>query len=411
METRTPLIEFRNVTKRFGRLLVLDAINLKIYDGEVTVIIGLSGTGKSVLLKHIVGLLEPDAGEIFYNGKPLKNMNAAEKKAYLNDVSYMFQQNALFDSMTVAENLCLPLRYDMRLSRKDARERALDYLRQTDLLGFEDAYPAQLSGGMQKRVALARALATGSKVVLFDEPTTGQDPVRKNAILNMVAQYQRRLGFTAVLISHDIPDVFFISDRILVLYKHKITFEGSPEEFNEAKLPFREELLQSLKEFETSVNSLYSMHQFRLRYQAELRPPEDDYRYVLAVLSLADFNNICNNLGEDVGRALLAAVETLLGRYFGIKIPDSFFARLKLNEFAIMLPNMDEAGTRQILSEFAHEIANHETVVNVLQAGARPRTGVKADIVAGFAVGNAKTYIEDVFAGALKNQMILATLN
>lgn len=411
METRTPLIEFRNVTKRFGRLLVLDAINLKIYDGEVTVIIGLSGTGKSVLLKHIVGLLEPDSGEILYNGKALKSMNAAEKKAYLNDVSYMFQNNALFDSMTVAENIGLPLRYDMGLSKKETQDRVAHYLKQTDLTGFEDAYPAQLSGGMQKRVALARALATGPKVVLFDEPTTGQDPVRKNAILNMVAQYQRRIGFTAVLISHDIPDVFFISDRILVLYERKIAFEGSPEEFNAARLPFKDELLQSLKEFEENVNGLYSMQQFRLRYQAELETPSGEYHYVLAVLTLADFNNICNNLGEDVCRAMLGRFEVLLEKYFGAKIPGSFFARLKLNEFTIMLPNMDEASARQILSEFANEIGKDAAVVNVFKAGASEKPhAVKADIIAGLAVGDAGVYIEDVFAGALKNQMILATL-
>lgn len=411
METRTPLIEFKNVTKRFGRLLVLDAIDLKIYDGEVTVIIGLSGTGKSVLLKHIVGLMEPDVGEILYNGKSLKNMNAAEKKAYLNDVSYMFQNNALFDSMTVAENVSLPLRYDMGLGKKEAHDRVLTYLRQTDLEGFENAYPAQLSGGMQKRVALARALATGPKVVLFDEPTTGQDPVRKNAILNMVAQYQRRFNFTAVLISHDIPDVFFISDRILVLYDRKIAFQGSPEDFSMARLPFKDELLQSLKEFEDNVNGLYAMQQFRLRYQSELQPSANDYHYVLAVLGLADFNNICNNLSKDMCRRLLARFEVFLEKYFGAKIPGSFFARLKLNEFSIMLPNMDEANARQILSEFAVEIGKDEEIITLLRTnGTQKQTAAKIDIVAGFAVGDASAYIENVFAEALKNQVILATL-
>lgn len=267
---RTPLIEFRNVSKSFGRLKVLDNVNLQIFEGEISVIVGLSGTGKSVLLKHIVGLLEPDAGEILYNGKALGAMSGAEKKAYLNNVSYMFQNNALFDSMTVAENVALPLRYDMGLSKKEARERVLHFLEQTDLTGFEDAYPSQLSGGMQKRVALARALATGPKVVLFDEPTTGQDPVRKNAILNMVAQYQHKFGFTAVLISHEIPDVFFISDRILVLYNRKIAFEGSPREFNTADLLFKNELKASLREFEENINDDYAMGQFKLRYQAEL---------------------------------------------------------------------------------------------------------------------------------------------
>lgn len=413
METRTPLIEFRNVSKRFGRLVVLDQINLKIYDGEVTVIIGLSGTGKSVLLKHIVGLLEPDSGEILYNGKALNVMNSAEKKAYLNDVSYMFQSNALFDSMTVAENVGLPLRYDMGLSKKETHDRVMDFLRQTDLAGFEDAYPSQLSGGMQKRVALARALATGPKVVLFDEPTTGQDPVRKNAILNMVAQYQRRIGFTAVLISHDIPDVFFISDRILVLYDRKIAFEGSPQEFSEIDLPFKTELLQSLKEFEENVNGIYAMQQFKLRYQAELMPPAGAYGYVLAVLALADFNNICNNLGDAACRRLLLRFEDLLEHYFGAKIPGSFFARLKLNEFTVMLSNVDEASARHIFSEFTNDLLADVELGEILQA-CRARSQnpdiCAVDVTAGFASGDADAYIEEVFADALKNQIILATL-
>ena len=267
---KTPLIEFKNVTKRFGRLLVLDSINLKIYDGEVSVIIGFSGTGKSVLLKHIVGLLEPDAGEILYNGKSIQHMNSAEKKAYLHNISYMFQNNALFDSMTVAENVGLPLRYEKGLSKKETAQQVRHYLTQTDLADFGGAYPSQLSGGMQKRVALARALATDPSVVLFDEPTTGQDPVRKNSILNMVAQYQKRFGFTAVLISHDIPDVFYICDRILVLYDHKIAFQGSPQEFDEASLAFKDELLESLKEFETNLNGPYATEQFNLKYKTEL---------------------------------------------------------------------------------------------------------------------------------------------
>lgn len=413
METRTPLIEFRNVSKRFGRLVVLDQINLKIYDGEVTVIIGLSGTGKSVLLKHIVGLLEPDAGEILYNGKALNAMSSAEKKAYLNDVSYMFQSNALFDSMTVAENVGLPLRYEMGLGKKAALDRVMEYLKQTDLVGFEDAYPSQLSGGMQKRVALARALATGPKVVLFDEPTTGQDPVRKNAILNMVAQYQRRIGFTAVLISHDIPDVFFISDRILVLYERKIAFEGSPQEFSEVDLPFKTELLQSLKEFEENVNGIYAMQQFKLRYQVELQPPAGVYSYILAVLALADFNNMCNSLGDEACRKLLLRFEALLEHYFGAKIPGSFFARLKLNEFTVMLPNVDEASARHIFTEFTNDLLADAEFGEVLQACRgqnQNAANCAVDVTAGFASGDADTYIEEVFAGALKNQIILATL-
>ena len=171
------LIEFRNVTKRFGDRTILNGVNLKIYDGEVTTIIGKSGTGKSVLLKHIIGLLRPDAGSILFRGKPIDKMAKAEWNEYLGQISYMFQNNALFDSMTVFENVAMPVRQTTKLSKKEIGEKVMARIKQTELTEVSDKYPSELSGGMQKRVALARALVTDPSIVLFDEPTTGQDPV------------------------------------------------------------------------------------------------------------------------------------------------------------------------------------------------------------------------------------------
>src|SRR5512137_2539365 len=239
----TPLIEFRDITKRFGTLTVLDKVNLQIYEGQVTTIIGLSGTGKSVLLKHIIGLLKPDEGEILFRGKPLGSMTRTEMMSRFAEMSYMFQDNALFDSMTVYENIALPLVETTSLGRAEIDDRVKARLEQTALLEAADKYPSEISGGMQKRVALARALVTDPKIVLFDEPTTGQDPVRKNAILGMIAQYQRSFGFTAILVSHEIPDVYFISNRILALYGKKIVFQGTPEELDEFDHPFKDEVI------------------------------------------------------------------------------------------------------------------------------------------------------------------------
>ena len=213
----TPLIEFKDVTKRFGPRTVLERVNLQIYEGQVTTIIGLSGSGKSVLLKHIIGLLQPDEGTILFKGKPLPTMKKNEKAASLAQISYMFQDNALFDSMTVYENIALPLRETTNLKKAEINLRVTARIEQSELSDAANKYPSELSGGMQKRAALARALVTDPQIVLFDEPTSGQDPVRKNAILSMIAQYQRKFGFTAILVSHEIPDVYFISNRILAL--------------------------------------------------------------------------------------------------------------------------------------------------------------------------------------------------
>lgn len=232
-----PLIQFNQVFKRFGDNAVLMGVDLSIYQGQVTAIIGKSGIGKSVLLKHIIGLLEPDAGEILFQGQAIKAMTAAERSAVKMKFSYMFQGTALFDSMTVYDNVALPLKEKGRVPFREIESRVREKLAQLDLVGIEDKYPSQLSGGMKKRVAMARALVTGPEIVLFDEPTTGLDPIRKNAAHAMIAEYQKTFGFTGVMVSHEIPDVFYISQRIALLDQGRIIFQGSPEEIQNSTEP------------------------------------------------------------------------------------------------------------------------------------------------------------------------------
>lgn len=234
---RDPLIQFRDVFKAFGSNAVLKGVDLSIYLGQVTTIIGKSGIGKSVLLKHIIGLLEPDTGDIFFEGRSLNTMNREQRRAVKMKFSYMFQGTALFDSMTVYENVALPLKEKARAPLKEIDRRVRAKLDQLDLAGIEDKYPSQLSGGMKKRVAMARALVTEPQIVLFDEPTTGLDPVRKNAAHAMIASYQQTFGFTGVMVSHDIPDVFSISQRVALLDKGRIIFQGSPQEIQASDVP------------------------------------------------------------------------------------------------------------------------------------------------------------------------------
>ena len=279
---REPLIEFKGVSKTFGDRNILNRIDLSVYEGEVTTLIGLSGTGKSVTLKHIIGMLKPDEGQILYRGQPIDQMSKKEWNDYIGQISYMFQSNALFDSMTVYENVAMPLKYATNLSKQKIDEKVMARIEQTELTEVADKYPSEISGGMQKRTALARALVTDPSIVLFDEPTTGQDPIRKNAILGMVAEYQKRFGFTALLISHEIPDVYFISNRILALYDRKIVFQGDPEDFEALDHPFRQELISSLESLGEELTGLYSKRHFKVRYQTDLSQRQADATYAEA---------------------------------------------------------------------------------------------------------------------------------
>ena len=168
---KQPIIEFKGITKSFGERTILDKVDFQIYEGEVTTLIGLSGTGKSVTLKHIIGLLKPDEGKIMYKGKPIDEMTKKEWNEYIGQISYLFQNNALFDSMTIIENVSLPLRQTTKMNKQEITEKAMASIEQTELTEVYDKYPSELSGGMQKRAALARALVTDPSLVLFDEPT------------------------------------------------------------------------------------------------------------------------------------------------------------------------------------------------------------------------------------------------
>lgn len=216
------ILRIRGLSKAFGTQVVLDEIDLDIALGSHTTVIGKSGIGKSVLLKCIAGLLAPDAGTISLN----------DESRQAPPCSYMFQQNALFDSLTVSENIALPLREKGRARKKEISERVDALLDQLELTPAAGKYPAEISGGMKKRVALARALITKPEIILFDEPTTGLDPQRKFSVFDMIRSYRLKFGFTVLMVSHDVPEVFEISDRVAWLDAGKIKFFGTPDDLS-----------------------------------------------------------------------------------------------------------------------------------------------------------------------------------
>ena len=224
-------LKIRGLKKHFAQNYVLDGVDLDVSAGSVTTIIGKSGIGKSVLLKCIANLLDADAGTIELNNALIsRKLNVTEGSEV--DFSYMFQNNALFDSLTAFDNIALPLREASNLSEIEVRERTNNMLSNLELSDAAKNFPGELSGGMKKRVALGRALITEPRIVLFDEPTTGLDPERKFSVFEMIADYRKRFDFTALLVSHDIPEVFEISDQVAWLDGGKIKFFGSPRELN-----------------------------------------------------------------------------------------------------------------------------------------------------------------------------------
>ena len=233
----TSLIEIADLRKSFQGRPVLRGVNLSIPAGELTAVIGKSGEGKSVLLKHIIGLMRPDSGDVLFEGRAIAAMSQAERRGLKSAMSYMFQGMALFDSLTVFDNIALPLREKLRIGEPEVRARVVRKLAELELSDVPEKFPSQLSGGMQKRVALARALVIEPRIVLFDEPTTGLDPLRKRAVFQLIDDSRRSFGFTAVMVSHDIPDVFGVADRVALLDEGRIVFSGTSREAMESDQP------------------------------------------------------------------------------------------------------------------------------------------------------------------------------
>ena len=228
----SPLLDVEDLHKSFDDHVVLSGVALKVHRGCVFSVLGPSGAGKSVLLKCLAGVAEPDRGEIRFEGRHVSGADCVARADFRRRCSFLFQSNALFDSLTALENVALPLEQTTDLPFRELRERCMEALRQLELDGFRDHYPGQLSGGMQKRLALARAIVTRPELVFFDEPTAGLDPLRRNAVFAMIAKYQRQFGFTALIVTHDVVEALVASDRVALLDGGRICFEGTSAEFS-----------------------------------------------------------------------------------------------------------------------------------------------------------------------------------
>jgi phospholipid/cholesterol/gamma-HCH transport system ATP-binding protein len=241
------MIEFKNIVKRFGDRTILRGLNFKINEGEILFILGTSGTGKSVLLKNIVGLLKPDEGEIWVDGQEVSQLSEIDYLAVRKKCGMVFQHPALFDSMTVYENVAYGLRKHFGYPEPEIKSRVAKALSLVNLSGIESKMPSQISYGMQKRVSLARTVAIGPKILLFDEPTTGLDPVTTNAVNQLIRDLSRELHTTSIVVSHDMQCALVIADRIIVLDKGEIVDQGAPKELLRSTVPLVQDFLAEVK--------------------------------------------------------------------------------------------------------------------------------------------------------------------
>ncbi|MBQ8785119.1 MAG: ATP-binding cassette domain-containing protein [Alphaproteobacteria bacterium] len=238
-------ISVKNLHKSFGHKVVLDGVNIDIAEGESLVVIGGSGTGKSVLIKCIQGIITPDEGSIKINGKESVGVNKKEAEELYSKMGMLFQGGALFDSLTVWENVAFGLIENQKMPRKQAKQEAIKYLRQVGLSeDVADLSPSELSGGMQKRVGLARAIATNPEIIFFDEPTTGLDPIMADVINDLIINSVKKIGASALTITHDMASARKIADRIAMLYKGKIVWQGSVKELDTTDNPYVRQFVQ-----------------------------------------------------------------------------------------------------------------------------------------------------------------------
>ena len=231
------MIEIENIYKSFNHRGVLNGVSLTVQKGEILAVIGGSGVGKSVLLKHITGLIRPDRGTIKVDGQDVTMLRGKPLVRYRERVGFLFQGGALFDSMTVFENVAFPLREKTKLPEKKIRESVYDILGHVGMQDDGEKFPAELSGGMQKRAALARALITNPEIMLFDEPTTGLDPIIDNSVFKYIRSTHQQIGFTGIIVTHKIPKIFTLVQKVALLSKGVIVATGTPDEVRQSTDP------------------------------------------------------------------------------------------------------------------------------------------------------------------------------
>jgi phospholipid/cholesterol/gamma-HCH transport system ATP-binding protein len=391
-----PLIQFKDVSKRFGKQIVLKEANFSIYQGEITTLIGKSGEGKSVLLKHIIGLMKPDSGQVLFKGKTLSKMRKRERKALKRKFSYMFQSNALFDSMNVFENVALPLKEGNNLPEATIEGLVREKLQQLDLREIDEKYPSQLSGGMKKRVALARALITDPEIVLFDEPTTGLDPIRKNAVHSMISDYQEKFGFTGLIVSHEIPDIFYISQRIIMLQEGQIIFEGSPAEIQQASDSGVLEFIRGLESRHDHLTGMVPKPQGEDRFREEMgRLQRHQIPFSIIIFTVDNIAEINEKVGHIAAQSMLQNFAVEVQR--SLRITDTC-SRYGLNKIMMVLPHTDMDQARKTCAKLSKETKISE----ILKAQISP--GFCFSVSTGFAEAEKDSDIEQVLAIAESEQ-------
>jgi phospholipid/cholesterol/gamma-HCH transport system ATP-binding protein len=241
------MIEFKNVFKNFGDAPVLAGVNLTIEDGLTTAIIGGSGCGKSVTLKHVIGLLKPDRGAVFVDGLEIAKLSYRALAQVRKKIGMVFQGSALFDSMTIGENMTMGLKRHFQFTEREIRAKVAETLAMVGLAGVEPKFPAELSGGMKKRAAIARALVMKPEVLLYDEPTTGLDPPRADSINQLIFDLNERLGVTSVVVTHDMHSVYRVAHKVAMLESGVIRFFGTPQELARCTEPAVEKFLESAR--------------------------------------------------------------------------------------------------------------------------------------------------------------------
>jgi phospholipid/cholesterol/gamma-HCH transport system ATP-binding protein len=242
------MILFKNIQKSFGGRRVLSGITFEVKDGQVFFIIGASGVGKSVLIKNLIGLLKPDVGQIWLDGEEISQLSEAQMYRIRKKCAMVFQHSTLFDSMTCAQNVALPLRKHEKLKADDALHEAVRLLDRVHMRKYAEHYPAQLGDGMRKRVAIARALALRPTHILFDEPTTSLDPVSARRVDRLIRELSDGLGVTSVVVSHDLVSILSIADRIVMLYEGQVRLQGSPDEFRVSSDPVVQQFINGRAE-------------------------------------------------------------------------------------------------------------------------------------------------------------------